>query len=224
MNYKRHYELLIKKSKNRVLEGYKERHHIVPRCMGGNDDKDNIVELTAREHFLAHLLLVKIYNNNYRLIRAVAMMCVGQEERKTTNRLYGKIRELWKESMSECQSGKGNSQWGTKWIHNPYLKQSIKIPKTDPVPEGWKIGRVIKFDKELKKVGKIRKKDLQKEQNKKIAEDLYKKYIEGNFKSIREFVRLGNYKYSHVSLTLMWKKYVPEFKENVRHGKSFIPE
>ena len=224
MNYNYHYQKLINKAKNRVLNGYKERHHIVPRCMGGTDNKENIVELTAREHFLAHLLLIKIYNNNHRLVRAVAMMCVENNERKTTNKLYGKTRELWKESMSECQTGKKNSQWGTKWIHNVSLKQSIKIPKNDSIPEGWKIGRIVKFDKDLKKLEKIKKKDLQKEQNKLIANDLYTQYVKGNFKSIREFVRLGNYKYSHVSLTLMWKKYVPEFKENVIHGKSFIPE
>jgi len=224
MDYKKHYKLLINKAKNRVVEGYKEKHHVIPRCMGGIDDKENIVELTAREHFLAHLLLVKIYNNNYRLIRAVAMMCVGQKDRKTTNRLYGKTRELWKDAMSECQTGEGNSQWGTKWIHNISLKQSIKIPKNDPIPEGWEIGRIVKFNKDLKKVEKIKKKNLKKEQSRLLAYDLFKKYQAGNFKSIREFVRLGNYKYSHVSLTLMWKKYIPEFKENVRHGKSFVPE
>lgn len=224
MNYKKHYEVLINKAKSRQIEGYKEKHHIVPRCMGGSDDKENIVELTAREHFVAHLLLVKIYNNNHRLVQAVAMMCVGHNQRKISNRIYGKIRELWKESMSICQIGDRNSQWGTRWIHNKLLKKSMKIPKKDALPLGWEVGRILKFDKKPHKSHSVHNKALQQDKNKKIARDLYLKYVDGNFRSIREFVRLGNYNYSHVSLTLMWKKHIPEFKENVKHGKRFIPE
>jgi hypothetical protein len=58
MNYRRQYELLIEKAQLRgSVDGYMERHHIVPRCMGGSNEKENLVELTAREHFLAHRLL-----------------------------------------------------------------------------------------------------------------------------------------------------------------------
>ena len=68
MNYSLHYEKLINKAKSRKLDTYKEIHHIVPKCLGGSDDKNNLVELTAREHFIAHLLLLKIYPNKYNLI------------------------------------------------------------------------------------------------------------------------------------------------------------
>lgn len=44
------------------------------------------------------------------------------------------------------QSGKGNSQYGTMWIHNIDLKQCKKTPKTQPLPYGWSIGRKMKFD------------------------------------------------------------------------------
>lgn len=40
---------------------YCERHHIVPKCLGGSNSPENIVNLTSREHFIAHILLVKIY-------------------------------------------------------------------------------------------------------------------------------------------------------------------
>ena len=36
---------------------YVEKHHIIPRCIGGSDHKENLVSLTAREHFVCHLLL-----------------------------------------------------------------------------------------------------------------------------------------------------------------------
>lgn len=38
---------------------YTERHHILPRCMGGLNDKNNIAILSFRKHFLAHWLLIK---------------------------------------------------------------------------------------------------------------------------------------------------------------------
>ena len=46
---------------------------------------------------------------------------------------------------SEIQTGKGNSQYGTKWIHNLDLKRSKKIKKEEQVPEGWLLGRKLKF-------------------------------------------------------------------------------
>jgi len=42
----------------------KENHHILPKCMGGNNDLSNIVSLTPREHFVAHHLLWKMYRTS----------------------------------------------------------------------------------------------------------------------------------------------------------------
>lgn len=55
----------------------KERHHIIPKCMGGGDSKDNLVELTPREHFIAHILLARIYPQENGLIYAANMMING---------------------------------------------------------------------------------------------------------------------------------------------------
>ncbi|MGZ7204812.1 HNH endonuclease signature motif containing protein, partial [Streptococcus pyogenes] len=60
MDYQRHYNSLMDRAKYRNLNCYKELHHIIPRCMGGSDDKDNLVYLTAAEHFVAHQLLLKM--------------------------------------------------------------------------------------------------------------------------------------------------------------------
>ena len=37
---------------------YCERHHMLPKCMGGTDDKNNLIDLFAKEHFEVHRLLV----------------------------------------------------------------------------------------------------------------------------------------------------------------------
>lgn len=70
MNYKKHYDKLMERSKYRIPDGYVEKHHIVPRCLGGKDEVDNIAILTPEEHFLAHQLLVKIYPKSSPLIKA----------------------------------------------------------------------------------------------------------------------------------------------------------
>lgn len=77
MDYKKHYDSLIKKygavSKPRI--GYHERHHILPKCMGGKDDYDNLTYLSARCHLLAHWLLMRAFPLNKGLKVAYATMC-----------------------------------------------------------------------------------------------------------------------------------------------------
>ena len=60
MNDRRIYNDLIMRGWRRTaIEGYYEKHHIIPRCLNGSNDKDNLVLLTAREHYLCHWLLWK---------------------------------------------------------------------------------------------------------------------------------------------------------------------
>lgn len=74
MNYQRVYDQIVSKAKTRTLTGYRERHHITPKCMGGSNDPDNLVELTAREHYICHWLLIRIYPENSKLVHAFWMM------------------------------------------------------------------------------------------------------------------------------------------------------
>lgn len=95
MNYKLIYENLVKRGQLRTsIEGYKERHHIIPRCMGGSDDASNLVDLTPEEHFVAHQLLVKIYPNDLRLVRACDVMSKDTKINKywRKNKMYGWLR------------------------------------------------------------------------------------------------------------------------------------
>ena len=64
MNYQKVYDQLVQKNHVFSSGEYFEIHHKVPKCMGGNDEKSNLVNLTAREHYIAHLLLVKITEQN----------------------------------------------------------------------------------------------------------------------------------------------------------------
>lgn len=66
MRYALHYDALIRRAQARggMADVYMERHHIVPRALGGGNQKSNLVSLTAREHFVAHLLLARIYGGS----------------------------------------------------------------------------------------------------------------------------------------------------------------
>lgn len=74
MDYASIYDDLMARAYGRSRQGYMERHHIVPRCLGGSDRKDNLVYLTAREHFLAHKLLVRMYPEVWGLWTALILM------------------------------------------------------------------------------------------------------------------------------------------------------
>jgi hypothetical protein len=95
MNYKNHYDRLIDRAKNRIINVPTESHHIIPQCMTGSNDKINLVDLTPEEHLIAHLLLVKIYPNNQKLIYAAKWMT----SRVKNNKEYGWLRRQHAELM-----------------------------------------------------------------------------------------------------------------------------
>lgn len=80
MDYTKIYNSIIERAQNRKLEGYSEKHHIMPKCIGGQDVKENIVELTAREHFLCHRLLCEIHPNQEKLWYALWLMAIGKKK------------------------------------------------------------------------------------------------------------------------------------------------
>ena len=88
MNYAKHYWALIIRAETRVLEGYCEKHHIIPRCV--DEASTETVKLTPEEYFVAHQLLVKMFPKVEGLVFAAFRMTHGHETRAArTNKLYG---------------------------------------------------------------------------------------------------------------------------------------
>ena len=106
MNYEKVYYRIIERAKSRILEGYVEKHHIIPRCMGGSDEDGNIVALTAREHFICHRLLVKMHPANKGLHLAVYFMSNTRKGLRVSARTYTELRE----GASEAVRGSKHSQ------------------------------------------------------------------------------------------------------------------
>ena len=95
MNFAKVYDQLMNRGRTRVIyDDCIERHHIVPKCLGGSDEADNLVDLTPREHFIAHQLLHRIHPHHTGLHCAVATMSGRQ---KLTSRLYDGYRRAWSE-------------------------------------------------------------------------------------------------------------------------------
>ena len=97
MNYYQIYRNIIEKAKNRSIDSYTETHHIIPKCMGGSNNKDNLVKLTPKEHFICHKLLHEIYPNENGLVFAYWMMAkvksTNQDRKiRLTSREYEELK------------------------------------------------------------------------------------------------------------------------------------
>lgn len=97
MNYLKLYTTIIEQAqheqRNKGAGVYYELHHIRPCCIGGTNDPSNLVLLTAREHFVAHQLLVKIHPTNSKLIFALNIMTVTNSQQVRNNRKYKWLKE-----------------------------------------------------------------------------------------------------------------------------------
>lgn len=146
MNYQRHYFLLISRAQQRTpLATYTERHHIVPRCIGGDDSAFNLVDLTPEEHYVAHQLLVKIFPTERKLIFAATAMAMNSNGRRPNNKLYGWL----KRKMVSALTGVPKSEEIKKrmklsagrrvgYKHSDEVRQKIAIANQVPKSEEHK--------------------------------------------------------------------------------------
>lgn len=126
MNYQEIYNSIVKRAKNRVLEGYSEKHHIIPRCLGGTNDKSNIVSLTGKEHYLVHMLLIYIYPEEKKLLYAFWMMSNRIKTKITSGRMYEEAKKF---VASEMRKNVGTSEAIAKMAKSKIGQASWKDKK-----------------------------------------------------------------------------------------------
>ena len=129
--YEKWYTTITDRARTRTVDGYTERHHVIPRSLGGSDDADNLVDLTAREHFICHWLLTRIHTGESRnkMIYALRMMRAekhGQQRYETqiTARVYESIKQDYAVIQSERIRGDKNPMWGKH--HTPEARETIR--------------------------------------------------------------------------------------------------
>jgi len=159
MNYKSIHDKLIDRAKNRdiLINEYYENHHILPRCMGGSDDKINLVKLTGREHYIVHWLLAKIYPDNEKLICAAFYMSCNRWGRRYNSKTFSYVRKKHIKVISERQKlriGKLNSFFGKQ--HKQEFKDKLSKERRGTWTQGSNNSMFNKsiYDIWLEKYGK----------------------------------------------------------------------
>jgi len=142
VKYSRWYYNLIVKARARTLskETYTEKHHVIPKSFGGTDKKDNLVRLTAREHFIAHAILWKMRFEgvgNMKMVHAFNAMCImkpteNQPEKKINNRLFEKVR-LERVEYLKTLKGPLSATYGKKLV----ISDEGKLNKREAINALW---------------------------------------------------------------------------------------
>ena len=127
------YNSIIERAKSREkLLGYTERHHIVPRSLGGSDEQDNLVELTAREHFIVHMCLARFTTGKDRkaMITAARYMAVVADKNPNQQRYTSRLYEIAKQDYVENVL-KGHPVWYSEknWSEETNRKRSETMKK-----------------------------------------------------------------------------------------------
>lgn len=129
--YRYYYYSIIDKAKSRKIStGYTEKHHIIPSSLGGNNKKENLVVLTAREHFVCHWLLTKMVEGKDKSKMWNALSCMmfredkNQKRYKINSRTFERLRKQISEERKGLYSGDKNGMYGKTHTEEARLKIS----------------------------------------------------------------------------------------------------
>jgi hypothetical protein len=159
--YTKWYNQIIFRALNRpIINGYTEKHHIIPKSFGGSNRKENLVNLTAREHFICHRLLTKMVTGSLqiKMVRAVWRMTVKgrdfQDRFYPNSRTYEYLRiqfGLLRKGKSTplhvkdkiSKANKGNTPWNKGVPRTPEEKLLIskKRKETAKIVGSWNTGK-----------------------------------------------------------------------------------
>ncbi len=150
--YTKWYYQIIKNASTRELLGYTETHHIIPKSLGGSNESENLIVLTAREHFICHLLLSKMVADEYKykMSKAITMMnnVSGRKQQryKVSSHTYKILKESVKvpqdvrDRMSESQKSRFSNSSGTftGQKHSEETRKKMSVAASRPKSTAWK--------------------------------------------------------------------------------------
>jgi hypothetical protein len=138
--YTRWYFKIIENARNSTLVGYTERHHVIPKSLGGSNMKENIVRLTAQQHFVCHLLLIRMTSGSeqVKMIYAARHMsiCHRKELYKVTSITYERLKRQQAQVMKErdvsieTRQKISKSSTGKKRLFTAEHRQNLSKAKT----------------------------------------------------------------------------------------------
>jgi len=163
MNYEHIYNQLCLRSQSRKWKKFTyEKHHIIPKSMGGSDKKSNIAILTPREHALAHLLLVRFLTGEHKakmIFALKSMMSYRNKHRgQLTTRQYETIRQTfqtlsqspeyramrseitkaqWTPERRAAVAEKARQQWATGPKRESFSSDEYRAKKSQQMKQRW---------------------------------------------------------------------------------------
>lgn len=156
--YTRWYYNIIDRARDRKIDQQTEKHHTIPRSLGGSNDRDNLVKLTLKEHRLCHLLLTRMLTgmDRRRMLFAAKRMFdkCAKFHGMSRGESYVLLREQVKSAVSEMNRGKPANNRGSR--HSDQVREKCGLINrgktwytngTDEIsthgqpPEGWWQGR-----------------------------------------------------------------------------------
>lgn len=139
-----------------------EKHHIIPKSLGGNNGKDNIVVLTPKEHCLAHILLTKMYTGTAKGKMCYALIALSKARNKhrakITSREYDSLRRAlniasqdpdfkklrsentkkqWTPERRAAVSAKAKQQWQQTNLREIFSSDEYKNKKSEQMKSRW---------------------------------------------------------------------------------------
>jgi len=156
--YTKIYHNIITRAKERTLTDYCETHHIIPKSLGGSNLKENLVDLTAREHFICHLLLTKIYSGKKKdkMVHAAWAMTTLENEHQQRYKINSKSYEILRKQYAKIRSEQMSGKTGRKLSEETKKKisKSHLGKKRSPMSDESK--KKLSESLKGKNIGKIR--------------------------------------------------------------------
>lgn len=90
--YTKWYFNIINRAQSRTLTGYTEKHHIIPKSWGGSNRNENLATLTAREHYICHLLLTRMTEGELKAKMLLALRRFNKVLFRRNSRFYERQR------------------------------------------------------------------------------------------------------------------------------------
>lgn len=139
MNYLRIYDQIVDRARGRQLDCYREKHHVTPKCLGGTNNKSNLVELTAREHFICHWLLHRIHPENAKLALAFKMISTMKSKIQSryipSSRAIAEARQAASQAVSSIKAGKKHSENTLEKMRRPRTEEGKSNMKGERGPQ-----------------------------------------------------------------------------------------
>ncbi|MCG7944958.1 MAG: HNH endonuclease [Candidatus Thiodiazotropha taylori] len=153
--YTKWYFEVIENAKKRNQELMYEKHHIVPKSLGGSNKKENLVKLTPREHFICHMLLVKMTKgeNKVKMSYALHMLLhvenAYQKRYKVNSYLYENLKNNIRIDMIAANRKENNPFYGKK--HSAKTRAELSKLRRERIEAGSSEGNFGPLSEEKRK-------------------------------------------------------------------------